>query len=70
MPAVSKTEFLRLLNEALRDHGQYREGMLFVAHPDEHNPETATGYTFVPAHGFTGVFGAVRDEVAAQYWVE
>ncbi|MCY1314206.1 hypothetical protein D9M70_648220 [compost metagenome] len=70
MPQVSKAEFIRLLNDALRQAPGYREGMRFVAHPDPDRPEQASGYDFVPKERLTVVFAAVANRISAQYTVE
>lgn len=69
MPVVSKTEYLRLLNEALQESDDYRPGMRFVAHPDEGKPEEASGYTFVPLDGLAPIFSAIAQRIASQYTV-
>jgi hypothetical protein len=67
---VTRTQYLAELNDRLRRHPDYRDGMAFVLLPGA-DPETAAGFDWVPREaGAPNLFAEIAAEVHALFRVQ
>jgi hypothetical protein len=68
---ITRTQYLKELNDRLQAHPDFAPGMRFVPFPGL-DPELATGYDWEPKNGAAPplhLFVAISHEVAALYFV-
>jgi hypothetical protein len=66
---VTKSQYLAELNARLLGHPEYVAGMAFVFRTDA-DPETASGFDWVPDEAPPKLFGDIAAEVHALFRVE
>ncbi len=68
-PQLNEDQYLAELNQQLRNHESFREGMAFVPYPEGTTGRAMSGYTVTGPFEFMGIYAQVAHQVAAQFYL-
>ena len=67
---ISPDEHLRELNERLKEHSGYREGMEFRPYPEGSSGRAMSGYIITGPYELAGIYAQVAQSVCDDFDIE
>ena len=66
-PQLDADQHLAMLNQELRKHEHFQEGMAFLPYPDGTRGRAMTGYSVTGPVNLMGIYAKVASSVATQF---